>query len=76
KLVNHKVIFEAEKALASAQERYDEELLEAQKLGTIGKLAGGIAHDFNNRLVIIMGHGELLKRDCRPTVPSSSTPTW
>jgi signal transduction histidine kinase/CheY-like chemotaxis protein len=51
-----------ERALEAAQERFDQELREAQKLGVIGKLAGGIAHDFNNRLVIIMGYGELLKR--------------
>src|SRR5204863_8258006 len=30
-------------------------------LGALGRLAGGIAHDFNNRLVLIMGHAELLR---------------
>ena len=60
---------EAQKALAAAEERFEKELQEAQKLGTIGKLAGGIAHDFNNRLMIIMGHGELLKRNLPPGSP-------
>jgi len=53
---------EPRRALEQAERRFEKELLEAQKLGTVGKLAGGIAHDFNNRLTIIMGHAELLKR--------------
>jgi PAS domain S-box-containing protein len=57
---------ETERTLTRERERFDKELREAQKLGTIGKLAGGIAHDFNNRLVIIMGYGELLKRALPP----------
>jgi PAS domain S-box-containing protein len=57
---------EAQKGLERAQEHFDKELREAQKLGTIGKLAGGIAHEFNNRLVIIMGYSALLKRELPP----------
>jgi signal transduction histidine kinase/ActR/RegA family two-component response regulator len=53
---------EAQRTLDRDRQRFEKELLEAQKLGTVGKLAGGIAHDFNNRLTIIMGHAELLKR--------------
>ena len=57
---------------ALAREALEEQLRQAQKLGAIGNLAGGIAHDFNNRLVIIMGHGELLRRALPPDGPLAS----
>lgn len=47
----------------TAQKRLEEELLQAQKMESIGTLAGGIAHDFNNILGTIMGYLGLLKEE-------------
>jgi len=41
--------------------RLQEELLQSQKMQSIGTLAGGIAHDFNNILGIILGHTKLIE---------------
>ena len=61
--ITDRVEAEAEKKNLQAQ------LMQAQKMESIGRLAGGVAHDFNNMLGVILGHAELAQDQVAPADP-------
>ena len=55
-----------QKRIEKERLRFEKQLVQTQKLESLGVLAGGVAHDFNNLLAAIMGHAELAKRRLSP----------
>ena len=45
----------------SERKEMEYQLLQAEKLKSLGELAGGVAHNFNNLLSVILGNTQLLK---------------
>ncbi len=48
------------------QRRLQAQLIQAQKMEGIGRLAGGVAHDFNNLLVAVDGYAQLAADELPP----------
>ncbi|MBL8983807.1 MAG: response regulator [Gemmatimonadetes bacterium] len=51
------------------RKRLEDDLLQVQKMESIGRLAGGVAHDFNNILTAIRGNVDLLLESIEESHP-------
>jgi PAS domain S-box-containing protein len=60
---------EAELRANEERSKYERQMLQAQKLESLGVLAGGIAHDFNNLLAAILGYASLGRMRLAPSDP-------
>jgi len=56
----------------SERKRLERQLLQAQKMETLGQLTVGIAHDFNNLFTVITGNVELLEAQIGENKPLRS----
>ncbi len=59
----------------TGRKRIEAQLLQSQKMETVGKLAGGIAHEFNSILTTIIGHAEFLLNDLPAESPLANNAT-
>ena len=70
------IVFEKKPAIqvvfrdVTEKKKLQSQLLQAQKLEAVGRLAGGVAHDYNNMIGVILGYASLLEKEIPKKDPS------
>jgi two-component system cell cycle sensor histidine kinase/response regulator CckA len=59
-------------AETTEHKRLEAQLIQSQKIESVGRLAGGIAHDFNNLLTAILGYAGLARESLTEDSPIAS----
>jgi len=65
--IGHCLDITARKQAEEGQKILQQQLIQSQKMESVGRLAGGVAHDFNNMLSIILGHVEMAQESLDPS---------
>jgi signal transduction histidine kinase/CheY-like chemotaxis protein len=65
---NGRLYFELDRqnrSLENTVRERTEQLLQSEKVATMGSLLAGVAHELNNPLAVLMGHAQLLQRGAK-----------